>query len=160
MLFLSSIFHIFKKFLKIKISRIVYVIKNLEKIIQEKEKRILAKRKEILERLRKDTPIFKRDFISALCMGLFLGISCILLTGFYGDPIDIKVEIMPQYLPEPEQLKVFKWYKPLKYDFPYKTYVGKVQLVICWVFNDIVDVYNCPIDGLAFGISPDIYFNP
>lgn len=153
-------FNNFYKLLKTQTIKINNIITNLENIIRKKEKEILTKRKEFLAKLKEDTPIFKRDFTSSLCMGLFLGLSCIILTGIYGDPIDVKVEIMPQYLPEPEQLKIFKWYKPLKYDFPYKTYVGKVQLVIAWVFNDIVDVYNCPISGLAYGVSPDIYFNP
>jgi hypothetical protein len=158
--FLNNIFNNFKKLYKTKISKTIYIIKNFEKIIQEKEKNILAKRKEILAKLRQNLPDLKKDIISAFCMGLLLGISCIFLAGYYGDAIDSKMEIMSQILPDPEKFKVFKWYKPLKYDFPYKTHVIKVQMVICWVFNDMIDVYNCPIDGLAPGISPDLYFNP
>lgn len=159
-IFLNNIFNNFLTLLKKKFSETVYIVTNLEKIIKEKEKEILAKRKEILAKLRENSPNFKQEFIWALCLGIIIGLTCILLTGYYGDPIDLRDAWLMKYYLNPEKHRILKWYKPLKYDFPYKTYVGKAQIVIAWVFNDIIDVYNCPIDGLAPGISPDIYFNP
>lgn len=158
---LNKNFNNFIKLYKKKFYEIVYIITNLEKIIKEKEKEILAKRKEILARLRDNWPDFKQEFISALCLGLVIGVTCIILTGYYGDHIDKKeiVEILAAQ--DLEKYRVLKWYKPLQYNFfPHKLYVGKAQIVIAWIFNDIIDVYNCPIDGLAPGISPDLYFNP
>ena len=145
------------KLYKKKISEINYIIINFETIIKNKEKEILAKRKEILLKLRENMPIFKREFISALCMGLFLGICCTLLASYYDYDGVINIKAQTK-LYIPKELKEFKWYKPLTYDFPYETYVGKIQLTIAWVFNDIIDVYNCPIYGLSPGISPDLYF--
>lgn len=155
-IFIKKFINLLLILLKKKFSELTYIIKNLETIIKKKEKEILAKRKKILAELNKNVPYFKKELKTSLLMGFFLYLGYIILILYYNDLCLSGFSDPGAVLPE--EIEETKWLKDFKYDFPYKTYVGKAQIVIAWIFNDIIDVYNCPIDGLAPGISPDIYY--
>jgi len=127
----------------------------INKILEIKEKEILKKRKIFFDKLRKQTPTFKKEFKSAFVMGLFLSISCIVFNFIYGDFIDQHSEFMPPWIPE-EIPDLNYCDEMFTYELT-KLQVLKIRPVVAWIFNDLIDIHNCPIQGVDPGTA-HLYF--
>lgn len=141
-------------YIKLKIKKFNYIINNFESIIKKKEKEILAKRKEIIAILDKQKPLFYKQLKGSIVMGTFFSLACIIFNLYYGDPLNCGHVYIPE-VTEENYPDLNYCEEIFTYDLPQLILI-KHQLVIPWIYNEIVDVYNCPIFAQVYPPLPNI----
>jgi len=97
---------VFSELLKI-FKKINYFINKLEQLVRKKEAQILENRKNFYNKVKKEMPIFKKDFKEAFIMAVFMWCFFFLVAAIYALEIPIWAEALPPF--DPEKIPNMKW---------------------------------------------------
>ncbi len=88
----NELFKIFKKF--------NYLIAKLEQYVRKKEAQILENRKNFFNKVKKEMPVFKKDFTEAFIMAVFLWCFFFIVAAIYALEFIVWAEALPPFDPE------------------------------------------------------------